>query len=90
MTQISAKKSSVSQVTPLVKKKSYSRRGSRSRSRNRHSRHPTPSRSLASQTVKTDSVGKLLPTTVHHSLISAVKEDSTPFQNHSLVLINCL
>ncbi|VDK88021.1 unnamed protein product [Onchocerca ochengi] len=90
MTQIPAKKSSASQAIPSFKKKNSSRRSSRSRSRGRHSRRSTPPRSLASQTVKTDSVEKLLPTAVDHSVRNIVKENSTPFENHPLVLIDCL
>ncbi|CAG9536817.1 unnamed protein product [Cercopithifilaria johnstoni] len=83
MTQIPAKKSTVHQGTPSVKKKN-SRRSSRSRSRGRHSRRSTPPRSLASQTVKTDSAEKILPAPVRRSVVNAVKEDSTPLENHSL------
>uniref|UniRef100_A0A8R1TQA9 Uncharacterized protein n=1 Tax=Onchocerca volvulus TaxID=6282 RepID=A0A8R1TQA9_ONCVO len=84
MTQIPAKKSSASQAIPSFKKKNSSRRSSRSRSRGRHSRRSTPPRSLASQTVETDSVEKLLPTAVDHSVRNIVKENSTPFENHPL------
>ncbi|KAL3990884.1 hypothetical protein ACH3XW_33630 [Acanthocheilonema viteae] len=83
MTQIPAKKSTVSQGTPLVKKKNL-RRSSRSRSRNRYSRRSTPPRSLTSQIVKTDSVDKVLPNTVRRSVGNVVKENSVPPENHSL------
>ncbi|EJW85588.1 hypothetical protein WUBG_03501, partial [Wuchereria bancrofti] len=77
------KKGTISQTIPLVKKKNFSRRNSRSRSRGRKLRRLTPLTSLTSQTVKTDLVEKLLPNNVHHSVISSAKEDSAALKNHS-------
>uniref|UniRef100_A0A915PWG4 Uncharacterized protein n=1 Tax=Setaria digitata TaxID=48799 RepID=A0A915PWG4_9BILA len=88
MTQIpteTQKKSTVTQAAPSVKKKNSSRRNSRSRSRGRHSRRPTPLRTLASQTiVKSESAEKLYPTAVRRSVRNTAKGDSVLFENLSL------
>ncbi|VDO45455.1 Uncharacterized protein BM_BM7838 [Brugia malayi] len=81
MAQTSAKKGTISQTIPLVKKKDFSRRNSRSRSRGRKLRRSKPSTSLTSQIVKTDSVEKLLPNNVRHSIITSA--NSAALKNHS-------